>query len=173
MKYFFSCLTYFFLVFGQLLLLFNIYMSLFGYRMKHSFSWCLYYRCVVYVALCKEIESYFELLSSYLSKYEDRSLLYSSGQQKQKQRLLQQKDKKGQAQSLTLLKQIRRLIFVIVSVYPQSTQQFLRTNLDVTVRYISNWTLKELILRRRENLSSRRKTSQSKGENQQQTKNWF
>ena len=89
--------------------------------MKHSFSWCLYYRCVVYVALCKEIESYFELLSSYLSKYEDRSLLYSSGQQKQKQRLLQYKDKKGQAQSLTLLKQIRRLIFVIVSVYPQST----------------------------------------------------
>ena len=32
---------------------------------------------------------------------------------------------------------------MIVSVYPQSTKQFLRTNLDVTVRYRSNWTLKE------------------------------
>ena len=153
MKYFFSCLTYFFLVFGQLLLVFNIYLSLSGYPMKHSFSWCLYYGCVVYVVDCKtvgfflkisqeigkawrkstlfktfcltaraylntqkyglfcslymslcakEIDSYFELLSSYLSKYEYCSLLYSSGQQKQKQRPLQQKDKKGQARSLAL-----------------------------------------------------------------------
>ena len=41
------------------------------------------------------------------------------------------------------------------------------------MRYRSNWTLKELVLRRRENLSTRGKTSQSKGENQKQTKNWF
>ena len=43
----------------------------------------------------------------------------------------------------------------------------------MTVRYRSNWTLKELVLRRGENLRTQRKTSHSKGENQQQTKNWF
>ena len=52
---------------------------------------------------------------------------------------------------------------------PREQLRVIRNSLNVSVHSRLNWNLEVLVLRRGENLSTRRKTSQSKGENQQQT----
>ena len=60
-------------------------------------------------------------------------------------------------------------IVKIVICLPTKHLEFLWTCLNVSVLSRSNWNLEEIVLRRGYNWSTRRKTSWSKGENQQQT----
>ena len=54
-------------------------------------------------------------------------------------------------------------------VYPRSTWKVIWTRLNVSVRSRLNWNLEVLVFEERENRSTRRKTSRSREENQQQT----
>ena len=64
---------------------------------------------------------------------------------------------------------IQRLIVIVIACLPTKPKEFIWTRLNESVRSRSNWNLEMLVFEERENRSTQRKTSQSKGENQQQT----
>ena len=63
---------------------------------------------------------------------------------------------------------IQRLIVIVIACLPTKPKEFIWTRLNESVRSRSNWNLEMLVFEERENRSTQRKTSQSKGENHQQ-----